>query len=107
MDTLTLVGLGSLCMSGIGILTFWMRFSDRITKADAKAEASEAAAHAANIATAATHLELERLEADLVNHRVDTAKEYVSKGTLESLENRIVDAINRLGDRLDKILQAR
>ena len=103
----TVVGLGATGGSGYAIISFWMRLSDRITHADAKAKAAELAAQNANVAVAAAGLEVERLKADLVDHRVDVAKEYVSKDTLASLENRIVEAINRLGDRFDKMLAAR
>jgi hypothetical protein len=55
-----------------------------------------------SIGIAKIGLEIERLEKDLVEHRVTVAREYVSKETLTSLESRIVEAINNLGDRLDK-----
>ena len=80
-------------LGGGGVL---VRLMDRLNKSEAKSDS-------AAFATTATNLEMERLRADLVDHRVAVAKEYVSKDTLASLETRIVDAINRLGDRLDKM----
>lgn len=84
-----------------------VRLMDRLNKSEAKADAAEKTADGAVISFHTNKLEIERVEADLVDHRVAVAREYVSKDTLVSLETRIVDAINRLGDRLDKILQAR
>lgn len=105
METSTLITIGGsilgLIGAGYGILTFWMKLSDRITKADAKAHAAEQAANNANISAAAAHLEADRIRSELVDHRVAVAKEYVSTGTLERLESRVIDAINRLGQRLD------
>jgi uncharacterized coiled-coil DUF342 family protein len=39
-----IVSIGSVIATGIGVLSFWMRLSDRITKAHAKAEAADAKA---------------------------------------------------------------
>lgn len=102
-----IVGLGVVGGGGGGyaVVTFWMRLSDRITKADAKAEAAETAASNANIAAAAAHLEIDRLKSELVEHRVAVAKEYVSKDTLATLESRVIDAINSLGQRLDNLFK--
>ncbi len=80
---------------------------NRLGAVEAVAESAQHGVHAGTIAHAASSLNIDRLEADLVHHRVTVAREYVSKETLESLESRIVDAINKLGDRLDKILQSR
>lgn len=80
---------------------------DRINKAEAKAIAAKDRADTASIAAAGLNLEIERVEKDLVEHRVAVAREYVSKSTLESLETRIVDAINRLGDRLNDLFDQR
>lgn len=109
MDTSTLIatigGLLGICVSGFAVVKFWMHLSDRITEADGKAKAAETAAGAANIATAAAHLEIDRLAAELVEHRVAVAKEYVSKDTLATLESRVIDAINSLGQRLDNLFK--
>lgn len=80
-----------------------VRLMDRLNQAEARAETAEKVANSASIAIQANHLEIDRIKADLVDHRVAVAREYVSKDTLASLETRIVDAINRLGDRLDKM----
>lgn len=104
METSTLLTIGGvlgILVSGYTIVTFWMKLSDRITKANAKAEAAETAAHNASIAVAAAHVETDRIRAELVEHRVSVAREYVSHGTLEKLESRVIGAIDGLGRRLD------
>jgi hypothetical protein len=109
METSTLiatcVGLGSICMSGIGILTFWMRFSDRITKADAKADkaigASEDAKANAHEANEKTVL----LSAAFSLYREQVAREYIHREVMREVEDRLTAAIERLGDRLDRILE--
>ena len=102
MDTTTLVGigagLGGICVAGIAVLTFWLKFSDRISTAEA--DATAAAKQAAMIL--ARVIELEKSHTD---HRVSVAEEYVSKKILEALEDRLVKAIDRLGDRLDKLFK--
>lgn len=103
--------MGALEWSAIGVVVtilsicggVLVRLTDRLNKAEGKAEAADTKAAAAAISVASNGLEIERLRADLVDHRVAVAREYVSKDTLASLETRIVDAINRLGDRLDKM----
>jgi hypothetical protein len=108
MDTSTLIatvgGLLGICVSGFAVVKFWMHLSDRITEADAKAKAAETAAGNANIQTAALHLEIDRLKAEHVEHRVAVAKEYVSKETLDKLESRVIEAIQQLSQRIDRSL---
>jgi hypothetical protein len=82
------------------IIGLVVRLMDRINQGESKADAAGKQASTA----------LSRVidaEKGLVDIRVEVAKEYVSKDTLASLENRIVQAINNLGDRLDKLLQTR
>lgn len=111
MDSSTILsilgGLGGIGASGFAIVKFWMRLSDRITEAEAKAEAAETAAGNANIQVSALRLEVDRVKAELVEHRVAVAKEYVSKDTLATLESRVIEAINSLGQRLDNLFKQR
>jgi len=44
---------------------------------------------------------------DLSEYKESVAKEYVTQTTLEKVEGRIVEAINKLGDRLDRLLERR
>lgn len=74
------------------------RLMDRLNKAEAKALT---AVDSAAIATARVTL----LQSELVEHRVSVAREYISRDTLVAMKSELVGAINRLGDRLDKLFQ--
>lgn len=76
-----------------------VRLIDRINKSEAAATAATVAATAA----ALNKLELERLEHDLVEHRVAVAKDYASKEAMRDSESRILSAIGDLGKRIDMI----
>lgn len=86
-----LEALGTLVGSFIAILIFWMKLSDRIGSANAAAE------EAKNTALSAL-ARVMKTEADLVDHRVMVAAEYVSKTTLGEMRTELLGAINRLGD---------
>jgi hypothetical protein len=100
----TALGVLVAIISAIGGVV--VRLTDRLNQAEAKAETADAQANTARISVAANRVEIDRLETSLVEHRVAVAREYVSKDTLASLESRIVEAINRLGDRLDRMFTA-
>jgi hypothetical protein len=86
-----LEAVGSLIGSGLAIVFFWVRLSDRISSADAKAEAATKSASTALARVIKT-------EEELVEHRVKIAEEYVSKTTLGEFRNELLGAINRLSD---------
>ncbi len=75
---------------------FIYRLSGQISETSAR---SKAAVEIAKTAAA----KAEQNERALVEHRVSVAREYVTTTTLASLENKVVEAINRLGDRLDSL----
>ncbi len=89
MGTLEWTAISAIVAIVIAIGGVVVRLMDRINKAEIRSAT------------------VDRLEHDLVEHRVAVAREYVSKETLANLETRIVEAINRIGDRLDQILQKR
>lgn len=41
---------------------------------------------------------------DLADYKETVAKEYVTQATMEKVEERILQAINRLGDRFDSLI---
>lgn len=45
-----------------------------------------------------------RLKDELAAYKVEVAEKYASRETIDQMENRLIDAINRLGDRLDRKL---
>lgn len=86
-----LEAVGSLIGSALAIGFAWNRLSDRISTANAKADAAGKTASTA----LARVIETER---ELVNHRVMVAAEYVSKTTLGEMRTELLGAINRLSD---------
>lgn len=51
--------------------------------------------------------QINSVRGDLAAYKEMVAKEYVTQQTLEKVEGRIVDAINRLGDRFDNVIAHR
>src|SRR5690348_8056273 len=76
------------------------RLSGRLSDVESTADKGLLTAQAAKLA-------VEMLASDVNKHRVEIAKEYVTTKALESLENKLIEAINRLGDRLDRLFQQR
>jgi hypothetical protein len=50
---------------------------------------------------------VERQADELSDFRLEAAQRFVTVETMAKLEERVVDAINRLGDRLDRVLEGR
>jgi hypothetical protein len=46
---------------------------------------------------------VDRTQSDLASFRVEVAKEYLSRATSEANTRQITDAINHLGDRIDRL----
>lgn len=86
--------------ASVVVLTFWLNLSDRISKATASAEAAHSTAKEASIRA-------ESIGAELARFREQVAREYVSHEALRQLEDRLVGAIERLGDRMDKLFEPR
>lgn len=51
--------------------------------------------------------DLDATKKELAEFKVHVAANYASNSTLEQMENRLIDAINRLGERLDRVLERR
>lgn len=51
--------------------------------------------------------EIKQGQIDLAAFKLDAARRFVTDEMMTKLEERVVDAINRLGDRLDRILEPR
>jgi hypothetical protein len=77
--------------------------SGRLATTDQKAENAAARADVAGINVAANTIRCENMSRLLSDHKESVAKEYVSQSHLVALENRIVDALSRLGDRIDNV----
>lgn len=80
----------------ITVIVTVVKFTDRLTKAEGAVEMSrEAKAQADKAAT------------DLANFKEKVARDYVTNTAIERLEEKLVEAINRLGDRLDRAFDGR
>jgi hypothetical protein len=77
------------------------RLATRISKAEDKADAASTRADIAGINVAANSMKVEKVASELAQHREDTAKDYVSYKHMVNLENRLIDAISQLGNRID------
>ncbi len=88
----------ALIVPAIAIIGFWMTLSSRLTKAeitsaDAKKDAEEANAKAT------------LLSASFSLYREQIAREYIHREVMREVEDRLTQAIERLGDRLDRVLE--
>ncbi len=88
----------ALIIPTLGIIGFWMTISSRLTKAevvadDAKKDAEEAN-HKATLLSASFSL-----------YREQIAREYIHREVMREVEDRLTQAIERLGDRLDRVLE--
>lgn len=110
-------GIVAACMLLFVAVGWIVRLTLALSKADAKADAASTAASNAALAAASLRISielsetkgreaLEKVERDLVEHRVYVAREYVSNQTIAGLEEKLIKAIDRLGDRLDSLFQA-
>lgn len=103
----SLAALAGLCVAGVTVLSFWMNFSNRISDAAAKAsKAYDIAEDAKKDAhDAAEKLVLQAAAFSL--YREQVAREYIHREVMREVEDRLTDAINRLGDRLDRVLSGK
>jgi hypothetical protein len=82
----------------LGIIGFWMTLSARLAKAEAAAiEARDDAKEANGKATL--------LSASFALYREQIAREYIHREVMREVEDRLTAAIERLGDRLDRVLE--
>ena len=118
------VGVCAIAGAIITIVTFWMRFSDRITRAEAAAAAaSKEAENALHVAAEAVeenkviHDRLTRMGAEFALYRERAGDMFVKAPRLDEIETRLVDnmdkterrltdAIGGLTTRLDKLIAA-
>jgi hypothetical protein len=80
----------------ISAMTFWAGWIARIAKGEAAA-----------LEVGGLKTEVAAVKADLADFKVEVAGKYASNQTIIEMEERVTAAINRLGDRLDRILERR
>lgn len=88
----------ALIVPATAVVGFWMSLSSRLTKAEVTAtEAKDGAKEANDKATL--------LSASFALYREQIAREYIHREVMREVEDRLTQAIERLGDRLDRILE--
>lgn len=88
----------ALILPAVAIIGFWMSLSARLAKAEIIAsEAKDDAKEANEKATL--------LSAAFSLYREQIAREYIHREVMREVEDRLTQAIERLGDRLDRVLE--
>jgi DNA-binding protein H-NS len=99
------VAVGSVCASGIAVVSFWMNFATKIANNKA---AADAAMEIAQEAKKDAHEASEKIALQSVAfglYREQIAREYIHREVMREVEERLTAAIDRLGDRLDRVLE--
>lgn len=84
----------------LAILGFWMSLSSRLTKAELTADMSSKDVEAAN-------QKIALLTASFAIYREQIARDYIHRETMTDVENRLTQAIDRLGDRFDRLFESK
>lgn len=92
--------LAGLAVACVVIVTFWINLYSRLTKAEADAEAAKKSA-------AEAHEKIALQAASFSLYREQVAREYIHREVMREVEDRLTAAIDRLGERLDRVLEAR
>lgn len=88
----------ALIVPALAIIGFWMSLSGRLTRAElTSTEAKKDAEEANSKATL--------LSASFALYREQIAREYIHREVMREVEDRLTQAIERLGDRLDRVLE--
>lgn len=101
---MTAIEWGVIISIGMFLLAFAgfvFRIAKRISDAETKADVAASRADVAGLNVAANTLRVETVARLLSEHKETAARDYVSNVHMTALENRLVDAIQRLGDRID------
>lgn len=93
MDGATIIALVALSVTVVGGLATW---AIRFGKAENAHDLAKEAVATANAAVS-----------DLAEFKERVARDYATANMVASVEGRVVAAIDRLGDRIDRILEAR
>lgn len=104
MEVSTIVALCSAGGALVAILGFWLRFSDRITKAEGAAEASEKAADMAHALVDQAHTRITALAGEFGIYRERVALDFVGKEAVRELKAEVIEAIKDLDRKVDDLL---
>jgi propanediol dehydratase large subunit len=86
-----LIAAATLALTIAGAVAFW---ANRINKGENALEIAKSALAKAD-----------ECRKELADFKVHVAANYASNSTIEAMEARLIEAINRLGDRLDRVLE--
>lgn len=104
MDVSAIVALSGAAAAGFAILGFWLRFSDRITKAGAEAEAAGKGATEAKKLSDEAHTRISALQAEFGIYRERVALDFVGKEDVRDLKAEVIGAIKELDRKVDDLL---
>jgi hypothetical protein len=83
----------------ISFAVFWLTFGTRIGRAETEASAANSGAKDALD-------RITRLGTSLSTYREQVARDYIHREVMHEVEDRLAAAIDRLGDRLDRFIEA-
>lgn len=84
---------------GLAFATFWLTFGSRIATAESAAAAALAQAKDASEKTTL-------MSTSFALYREQVARDYIHREVMREVEDRLTAAIDRLGDRLDRFVEA-
>ena len=87
------IGLAALVLTIVGLVATWAIRVNTGERADS--------------AAATAHKRLDELKSELGSFKQEVARDYASNRMIEQMESRLVTAIERLGDRLDRAFEVR
>jgi len=110
MEPAVIGAISGLVVAGLAVLGFWLNWGDRLSQAQTKAEAATQDAHEANERVTA-------LSAQFSLYREQAVREFVAHTTIADVERRLVqsqakteqrlvDALDGLNKRLDRLIEA-
>lgn len=100
MDWPLLSALAGIAGFAVAFATFWLTFGARIGNAESRAKAADEKAKDAQdkVILLSTSFSL---------YREQVASNYIHREVMREVEDRLTQAIDRLGDRLDRFLEKR
>lgn len=91
---------------GIAFATFWLTFGGRIATAEAEAKSAKTEAADAKEDAKDASNKVALLSSAFGLYREQVAKEYIHREAMREVEDRLTAAIDRLGNRFDRFIEA-
>lgn len=98
--------LAGLTVAGVTVVSFWMRFAERIATAEAAGNEAKREADAAKLSASEANEKVTIQAAAFALYREQVARDYIHREAMREVEDRLTAAIDRLGDRLDRFVEA-